>query len=162
MTLSTAPLHYHMLVQFNKKGKVNFFYHLNLSKQFVMEKYALPYNEKKPIWGFGEPVTFYEITGIHIYENKIGLRINDKMLNGKEFKESTFKDIVASLSANHFNCTDITADFLVPIVLETDRESSTKSKIEKSKIFIVHGRDETSALLLQKHLERNGIEAELF
>jgi predicted nucleotide-binding protein len=141
-------------------------YSLGHTKESINKEIAEPYNQKKPFWFAGRHVLPDEVFIICIFpytcNDDLVLFPNKKGL----FEQEDFNYIMDCLTTGRIPNVglDISEKILHP---SEDLESPKPEDLEqapkrKEKIFIVHGTDEASAILLQKHLTDKGINAEMF
>lgn len=139
----------------------------NRSADFVRDRYVSPYMKGKPFHFAGSPVKPSEIILIFVFCSNVPIK--DLILpNGKTpLDEPIDADYIALafLQTKVKNVEEVTEEFITSapeIEKETEKASSESFAGNDKKVFIVHGRDETQALRLQKHLRARNVDAEMF
>jgi predicted nucleotide-binding protein len=161
--------YYHVYIKQVKKGRPNqslSIISFNRSADFVREKYASHYMKGRPFHFGGCTVKSSEITSILVFRSSVPF---DQLIlpNGKTpLDEPINEDYTARAFAQTKvnNVGDVTEEFITsaPEIEEETAKTSTESFAKKDTVFIVHGRDETQALRLQKHLRARNVDAEMF
>jgi len=138
----------------------------NRDADFVRKNYASPYLKDKPFHCGGSIVKPSEIDSILVFCSQVPF--GELILpNGKNpLEEPVDDDYTARVFASTKvkNVYSVTEEFITSAP-EREGETATASPESiagKNKVFLVHGRDETQALRLQKHLRDRNVDAEMF
>jgi len=128
-------------------------------------KIANPFNRGQPFQSLGILVDPSNVTRICIFKSDKPFR-DLRSRNGKSFWDLNLGRVVYEIyNYNVDGVFTVTDDFIALTQEEKRRMEKTLKEVigEKKKIFIVHGRDETQALRLQKFLTKTlEIDAEMF
>lgn len=141
-------LYYVFIRYIDKKGKqaaVRF----NLSEETVEKTVANPIKQNKRFIFVGRPIHPSGIDTIDIYKSNKDYR---KLIlpNGKRALDSEFDYVIKCFAHGEVEGVEVcTTDFIVLL----EEEKPTKAPVKKKEFFIVHGRDDRQALLLQKYLK---------
>lgn len=158
--------HYHVHIRhISKKGKEKSTFAINWSEKGVKEMVANPYMKNESFIFCGFPVNRSNIEEINIYESEKGFE--ELILpRGEPILEASNDYIARCFHRRLVKGVTVCTDrfFALPAKkLGKPIEITTKPLGEKEKVFIVHGRDETQALRLQKYLTKTlKIDAEMF
>lgn len=155
---------YHIYLLFNDKGKIKRFMRYDIPKETIEERIAIPYMKNKPFIFAGKVVHPSQVRQIIIFKSE---KPAEELVlpNGKTIrKEEDVFYIAKSFAKRIKGVSDCTYQFITsPPVDEELIETPTKPLGKKEKVFIVHGRDETQALRLQKYLYQDlKIKARMF
>lgn len=159
-------IYYHVFIDYtNKERKKHSIVYYNLSEEEARETIATPFMKNKRFWCLGKIIHPSDVYGIAFFWSE--KRYRELILpNGKSPIGQDIKYIRDCFwngkveGAGEYTFGFITS---LPEERETPIETPTKIIGKKEKVFIVHGRDETQALRLQKYLSRNlKIKAEMF
>ena len=157
---------YHVYVHDkDKEGMTTRIIEYNFAKEKVEQQVAIPYMKNEPFFLVGRIIHPSNIKQIIIFESE--KPAEDYILpNGNTIQNETDTFYIAKCYSKRiagiYTCND---EFITspPEEKKELMETPTITIAEKSKVFIVHGRDETQALCLQKYLARTlGINAEMF
>jgi len=158
--------YYHVYIRFaGKNGQQKHALHFGYSKEYVQENIANPYMKNNPFMFYGQVVYPSTIDIIHIFvsdewEGKKLILPNGKSVMDEENSTYLLKCLCEGRVKSTFLNTD---DFITSAPEEEPMKTVVKQVGRRENVFIVHGRDETQALRLQKYLTRKlKIEAEIF
>lgn len=162
-------IYFHVfIIYLNEKGKERL---ISASPYYgekdLKEKFSDPFNEDKPFWIIGKPFHRSKVKEVYIFPSETMLNaLNAILPNGKKINDeknnryiinSLCRGLVSEMGGN------VTDSFIKPINIEKVTSISHSNTIVKSKIFIVHGRDKASAVLLKNYLKDSlHLNAELF
>jgi predicted nucleotide-binding protein len=159
-------MYYHVFIKFvNEEGKEERLASYHYTEQHLRRTVADPFNEGKFFWILGKKVHPSQVREIHIFASKIKhlekaiLPNGETLIDENDFDYATENLVTGRVS----ECIGITTPSFINPMEAKPIATQFKSKTEKSKIFIVHGRDKASALTLQKHLTKDlKLDAEMF
>jgi len=163
ITIDSKMLYYHVYVKYRPKDletteKSAAVFEYNLTKKIVEQSFAIPYMNNRTILLHGHPVHRREIDAFDIFKSK---KPYEKLIlaNGKSpLDEDDPLYILKCFAEHRVNgwIDFVTYDFITSLQEEKEQRTKppTKPLGKKDKIFIVHGRDDKQALLLQKYLTR--------
>ena len=155
--------YYHVFIWYrDTSGKLNGLIEFNKSKRNTKKQVATPYLGKKHFLFVGKRLHESYIDRILIFES------DKKFQNLVLPNEQPVMDADITHIANCFARGEVegvyacTPEFIS--ILEKEEPAKTPSKpLDKKEVFIIHGRDETQALRLQKYLHRKlKIKAKMF
>ncbi|MCW4024537.1 MAG: nucleotide-binding protein [Candidatus Bathyarchaeota archaeon] len=155
--------YFHVFIRYHFNGRLNGYRILNLKEDAFMREIVKPYNEKRKIWIQGLSISPTQIEGIALFESGFSFSTDMFLENGAKIVEAPNEDLILAFSKGKISgVTEVTPLFLNSIpkngLIVTQNDNS-----HKKTIFIVHGRNETPAYALQKHLTRDlGLDADMF
>lgn len=162
----TTQIWYSVYVKWrNSKGEINHNFSHGYSEDTLKRTIAEPFNRGKQIFIVGTKISPSQIDGLHIFAltewdaNKIILPNGKKVLD-----EENLEYILKCYSERRVNSIlgNATHKFIFPPEKESN-EGGKSNLGNRNKIFIVHGRDEASALALQKYLrDKEHLDVEMF
>jgi len=144
--------YYHVFIKYIHKEKMKLTDWTNLSKEVVEKQIAHPYMENRSFMFAGEVIHPCKIRMIQIFTS--GTPDTELILpNGRPFlKETNVLYILDCFSRGMVQGVDMVTQEFIHLPPKTAK-ISFRPVGNKNKVFIVHGRDETQALLLQKYLK---------
>lgn len=157
---------YHIFITLSKEkdgylGYVEY----NQEKRRV-EKVVEGYNSGKKFSFFGMVFHHSEILQVSIYKSEEHVHNGLILPNGKKIMDESSLSIMDFLNKGLIRgIVDATSEFdIVPPQEESTARPKQRKEIgTKNEVFIVHGRDDKQALLLQKHLDKKlSIDAKMF
>ena len=159
--------YYHTCVICKENEERRGFFHYGAPEAFVRERFAVPYMKNKPFLIGGRFVNPSAVIEINIFRSEEQLAKNIILPNGKSAMDTKDLEYVLDCFRKAIvkGVSPCVWEFITspPEGLEKPFETPTKPISKKEKVFIVHGRDETQALRLQKYLTKTlKIDAEMF
>lgn len=158
--------YYHVYVRYlDKKGEENDVIIYNGEEKNARETIAKPFMRRQPFQALGIIIEPSNVTRICIFksEKKFG---DLRSKNGESLIGLDNAKVVYDVQNNYVDgIVDVTSQFITLTQEEKKQMEKPMKEVieEKQKIFIVHGRDETQALILQKHLTKTlELDAEMF
>jgi len=153
------------VVYVGKDGKENASLIYNFTEETVKQAIANPYMKNKAILLYGEFIQALDVRKINIFGSDKS--VEELVLpNGKHVLDEKDKDyIVKCFRTGKVEGVGVsTWDFITSLPEEKEeRTKTTEKQLEKTEVFIVHGRDEAQALRLRKYLnEKLKIKARMF
>jgi predicted nucleotide-binding protein len=160
---------YHLFVKWmDKEGKeCNRIFVLNYKEEEVTSQIAVPFNQQVPFYVYGEIIDPVSVKEILIFSTRGMIDTETVLPNGKLIIDGKYDYVLDLLSKQKILQTEhvvqVAGSFLNSFhkIQKASPKTQDISSI-RSKVFIVHGRDEISASLLQAHLIKKGINAEMF
>ena len=157
--------YYHVYIDYtDKKGEEQTLFSYNRSEEYVREQIAIPYMENKKFLCLGFLIHPSSVNRIAVFKSEKGY--NELILpNGKHPLDQDNEYVMRCFYANKVEgVVTRTPQFITSPPKEKKQiEPAIEPLGKKEKVFIVHGRDETQALRLQKYLTRTlKIDAEMF
>jgi predicted nucleotide-binding protein len=153
----SQTLYFHALISFiDDTEKLRVCHCINQSEEELKRDIVDPFNTDSHLILYGYFVPRIRIKRIMIFkglEIEYGAfrKIVDPSIENKELLFNTIANYILIFS-NH-----VTSNYI-----SLNAKSGCQKLSKSPHAFIVHGRDETSAILLQKHLLEKGINAEMF
>jgi len=158
------PYH-HVHIRFeNRKGKEEDLLSYNMSKRRVEEEVISPFVRSESFQCLGVVIKPPDVTRISVFRSEKPYK--QLLRDGKPiFGEELAWVVYWFYNAMVEGVTPVTEQFLT--LTAREKEESKRIPIatlgKKEKVFIVHGRDESQALWLQKHLkDKLSVDAEMF
>jgi len=158
--------YYHVFINYkDQSDKISRHATFGYNKKRLMEKIVIPYNKSEPFMFHGVELHRNKIVGIQIFLSTVKSLKEIILPDGKPLVDKEVTDEIVDLFSRKKIPTilgDVTDDFLLPEKEKDKFKDIDVGEKNKSKIFIAHGADEASALLLKNHLIKKGIDAEMF
>lgn len=158
-------VYYHVFLERIKNEKREFLLAYDSSEEFVRDNVATPFRENRAFIFIGKSINPTEVEGINVFYTEKELK-NIVVSDGKNAIDYKNIELLGLFNNGEIESATIVTNFFIKPPVKTSNQITPQQTIKevktKTKVFIVHGRDEASAFKLKDHLLKKGINAEMF